>query len=103
MVLFAVKLRSNKGGNMSCGNIFADLDLEPAEAQILHMRAKLMSDLRLYIEDSGMTQTEAAEILGITQSRVSDLVTGKREKFSLEMLITLEARAGREVTLELTN
>ena len=88
---------------MSCGNIFADLDLEPAEAQILHMRAKLMSDLRLYIEDSGMTQTEAAEILGISQSRVSDLVRGKWEKFSLEMLITLEARAGREVTLELTN
>ena len=65
------------------------------------MRAKLMSDLREVIESSGMTQTQAAEKLGIAQSRVSDLVRGKWEKFSLEMLITLEARAGREVTLEL--
>jgi predicted XRE-type DNA-binding protein len=85
----------------SSGNVFADLDLEPAEATILHMRAKLMNDLRLYIQSSGMTQMEAAEELGIAQSRVSDLVRGKWEKFSLEMLITLEARAGRQVTLEL--
>jgi predicted XRE-type DNA-binding protein len=85
----------------SSGNVFADLDLEPAEAAILHMRAKLINDLRLYIQSSGMTQMEAAEELGIAQSRVSDLVRGKWEKFSLEMLITLEARAGRQVTLEL--
>ncbi|MCO5192424.1 MAG: XRE family transcriptional regulator [Anaerolineae bacterium] len=85
----------------STGNIFLDLDLEPAEAAILQMRAKLMNDLRLYIESSGMTQVEAAKKLGITQSRVSDLTRGKWEKFSLEMLITLEARAGREVTLQL--
>ncbi|MFT5193050.1 MAG: putative XRE-type DNA-binding protein [Cellvibrionaceae bacterium] len=85
----------------SSGNVFADLDLEPAESVILHMRAKLMNDLRLYIDASGMTQTEAAKKLGITQSRVSDLVRGKWEKFSLEMLITLEARAGRQVTVEL--
>lgn len=85
----------------SSGNVFEDLDLEPAEAAILHMRAKLMNDLRLYIQESGMTQTEAASKLGIAQSRVSDLVRGKWEKFSLEMLITLEARVGRAVTLEL--
>ena len=30
----------------SSGNIFEDLDLEPAEAAILQMRAKLMNDLR---------------------------------------------------------
>ena len=85
----------------SSGNVFADLDLEPAEAAILHMRARLMSDLRLFIQSSGMTQTEAAQKLGIAQSRVSDLMRGKWEKFSLEMLITLEARVGRKVTLEL--
>ncbi len=85
----------------STGNIFIDLGFEPGEAAILQMRAKLMNDLRLCIESSGMTQIEAAEKFGIAQSRVSDLVRGKWEKFSLEMLITLEARAGRQVTLEL--
>lgn len=85
----------------SSGNVFADLDFEPGEAAILQMRATLMNDLREVIEESGMTQTQAAEQLGIAQSRVSDLVRGKWEKFSLEMLITLEARIGRKVTLEL--
>ncbi len=85
----------------STGNIFMDLGFDPGEAAILEMRAKLMNDLREYIETSGMTQMQAAEQLGIAQSRVSDLVRGKWERFSLEMLITLEARAGRQVTLEL--
>ena len=75
--------------------------LEPAEATVLQMRANLMSDLRLYIEKHELTQAEAAKRLGIAQSRVSDLVRGKWEKFSLEMLITLEARLGRTVRVEL--
>ena len=85
----------------STGNVFTDLGFESGEAAILQMRAKLMSDLREYIQSSGMTQTAAAEKLGIAQSRVSDLMRGKWEKFSLEMLITLESRIGRAVTLEL--
>jgi len=84
----------------SSGNVFLDLGFEPGEATILQMRAKLMADLREYINTKGMTQVEAAERLGIAQSRVSDLMRGKWEKFSLEMLITLEARAGRQLTLE---
>lgn len=85
----------------STGNVFIGLGFEAGEATILEMRARLMSDLREYIETSSLTQTQAAEQLGITQSRVSDLVRGKWEKFNLEMLIMLEARAGRLVTLEL--
>jgi predicted XRE-type DNA-binding protein len=85
----------------STGNVFIDLGFDPGEAAILEMRAQLMNDLREYIATSGMTQVQVAEQLGIAQSRVSDLVRGKWEKFSLEMLITLESRAGRQVTLEL--
>jgi predicted XRE-type DNA-binding protein len=85
----------------SSGNVFADLGFDPAEAAILQMRAKLMNDLRDFIRLSGMTQMEAAQRLGIAQSRVSDLMRGKWDKFSLEMLISLEARAGRKVNLEL--
>ncbi|MFZ5762661.1 MAG: helix-turn-helix domain-containing protein [Thermodesulfobacteriota bacterium] len=85
----------------SSGNVFEDLGFDPTEAVILQMRASLMNDLRIYIEKNGLTQTAAAERLGISQSRVSDLVRGKWEKFSLEMLITLEARLGRKVSLKL--
>jgi predicted XRE-type DNA-binding protein len=92
-----VKKQSKKAS----GNVFIDLGFEPAEAAVLQMRAMLMSDLRAYIEKEGLSQAEAAERLGIAQSRVSDLVRSKWEKFSLEMLITLEARLGRSVNLEL--
>jgi predicted XRE-type DNA-binding protein len=85
----------------SSGNVFADLGFDPAEAAILQMRAKLMNDLRSSLQSSGMTQVETARQLGIAQSRLSDLMRGKWEKFSLEMLITLETRAGRQVILEL--
>jgi predicted XRE-type DNA-binding protein len=85
----------------SSKNIFTDLGFDPAEAAVLQMRANLMSDLRKYIEDNGLTQSEAAERFGVAQSRVSDLVRGKWEKFSLEMLIMLEARVGRTVRVQL--
>lgn len=85
----------------SSGNVFADLGFESAEALILEMRAKLMSDLREYIQSSGLTPPAAAKKLKIARSRVSDLMSGRWEEFSLEMLITLAARVGCKVTLEL--
>lgn len=90
-----------KVSTKSSGNVFIDLGFDPAEAAVLQMRANLMSDLRRYIENNKLTQAEAAKRLGIAQSRVSDLVRGKWEKFSLEMLITLETRLGRSVRVEL--
>lgn len=84
----------------SSGNVFADLGFPPEEAAILQMRADLMADLRKFIKIRKLTQVKAAEILGVSQSRVSDLMRGKWEKFSLEMLITLATRAGMHVTLK---
>ena len=90
-----------KKSTKSEGNVFLALGFEPAEAAVLQMRANLMGDLRIYIEKNGLSQADAAKRLGIAQSRVSDLVRGKWEKFSLEMLITLEARLGRTVRVDL--
>jgi len=84
----------------SSGNTFLDLGFSPEEAAILQMRADLMARLRKTIKAKKLTQARAAKLLGVSQSRVSDLVTGKWEKFSLEMLITLATRAGLRVTLK---
>jgi predicted XRE-type DNA-binding protein len=83
----------------SSGNVFIDLGYSPDEAAILQMRADLMAELRKLIKAKRLTQAKAGEILGVSQSRVSDLIRGKWEKFSLEMLITLATRAGIQVTL----
>jgi predicted XRE-type DNA-binding protein len=85
----------------SSGNVFTDLGFAPGEAAVLALRADLMGRLRLLIEERGWSQVQAAEQLGIGQSRVSDLVRGKWEKFSLDMLITLAARAGKQVKMAL--
>jgi predicted XRE-type DNA-binding protein len=83
----------------SSGNVFIDLGYSPDEAAILQMRADLMADLRKWIKAKRLTQAKAAEILGVSQSRVSDLIRAKWERFSLEMLITLATRAGMHVSL----
>jgi predicted XRE-type DNA-binding protein len=84
----------------SSGNVFVDLGYSPDEAAVLQMRADLMADLRKFIKTKRLTQAKAAEILGVSQSRVSDLIRGKWERFSLEMLIILATRAGMHVTLK---
>lgn len=83
----------------SSGNVFLDLGFPPEEAAILQMRAEVMADLRKYIERNKLTQAKAAAILGTSQSRVSDLIRGKWEKFSLEMLIALATKAGMHISL----
>lgn len=91
------KIKSKK----SSGNVFADLGFPPEEAMILAMRADLMGQLRLLVERNGWTQQQAGAELQISQSRVSDLVRGKWEKFSLDMLLILAARAGLQPKIKL--
>lgn len=83
----------------SDGNVFVDLGYSEGEAAVLALRADLMGRLRLLVQAEGWTQQQAAQRFGIAQSRVSDLVRGKWDKFSLDMLITLAARAGQKVQL----
>ena len=84
----------------SSGNVFIDFGYSPEEAAILQMRADLMADLRKFIKAKRLTQAKASEILGVSQSRASDLIRCKWERFSLEMLISLATRAGMRVTLK---
>ncbi len=84
----------------SSGNIFLDLGFPPEEAAILQMRAQIMGDLRKFIADKKLTQAKAAVLFGVSQSRVSDLIRDKWEKFSLEMLIALATKAGMRISLK---
>ena len=85
----------------SSGNVFLDLGFEPEEAMVLALRSQLIAELRLLIERKSWTQVQAAKALGVTQSRISDLNRGKWEKFSLDMLLTLAARAGLQPQIKL--
>ena len=77
------------------GNIFEELGFDASESETLKLRAQLMRELEALIHDKRLTQSEAAELLGIQQSRVSDLVRGKIDRFSIDMLVKLLVKAGR--------
>ena len=81
-------------------NIFEDLGFEAEEAINLKIRADLMLDLRSYIQKRGWTQKEAAEFLGETQPRISNLMNGEISRFSVDKLINLLGKAGMEVKVE---
>ena len=78
----------------SSRNVFADLGFDPAEAEVMKLRAEVMIRMQQHLKARGWTQAEAARQLGITQPRVSRLFQHKVEDFSLDMLLTLASRAG---------
>ena len=81
-------------------NVFEDLGFDAQEALNLKVRADLMLDLRAYLQKAGWTQKEAAEVLGETQARISDLMHGEISRFSIENLINLASKLGVEVKIE---
>lgn len=85
----------------SGGNVFVDLGFSEEEATLLKLRADLMASLRQTIEARNWTQAQAAAEFGISQPRVSDLMRGKWDKFSLDMLLALVVRAGLHPRIEL--
>lgn len=80
-------------------NIFRDLEFPEPEAQNLLLRADLMIAIQRYLRRTGFSQTEAARKLGITQPRLSDLARHRIERFSLDALVNLAAKAGLNVRL----
>ena len=83
----------------SSGNVFEDLGFEGGEAENLRVRAHLMAPLERYVRERDLTQAEAAEELGTTQARISELVNGKIQAFSIDALVNMLNRAGLEVTV----
>ena len=81
-------------------NVFEALEDDPAMAQNLKIRSELMITLRQYIEDAGLGQKEAAEVFGVYQPRISDLMRGKIGKFTIDKLVNMLARIGKTVKMK---
>jgi len=91
------------------GNVFADLGFDPKEAQALKaaseritseklaIKTALMTELALWIESKELKQAQAAEILGVTRPRVSDVINKKVVKFTIDALVDMLARTGKHV------
>lgn len=85
----------------SSGNVFLDIGFSPGEAEHLAVRSHLMMAIEQLIRERGLTQTRAARLFGVTQPRVSDLVRGRIELFSIDALVEMLGRAGFGLSIRL--
>lgn len=69
----------------SSGNIFQDIGFPNADEML--MKAELVRQISELIDQRGLTQIEAAKLLGIDQPKVSALIRGKLSGFSIERLL----------------
>ena len=83
-------------------SIWDALEDAPHEAANMRLRSMLMMALKEHIARDGLTQKQAAQHLGVTQPRISDLMRGKIDLFGLDMLITMATAAGLQVDLRIS-
>lgn len=83
--------------SIGSGNVFADLGLPNAE-QLL-AKAELTFQISEIIRQRGLTQAEAAEILGIDQPKISALMRGKLSSVSMERLYRYLNALGSDVEI----
>lgn len=82
-------------------NLFADLGIEPIEAEHLFVRSELMYALERIIRERGLKQKDAAKLFGVSQPRISDLKRGKMDAFTIDSLVTMLAHAGMRVKVDI--
>ena len=80
-------------------NIFEDLGFDKAEAENLKIRAELMMQVKRYIKKNNLTQKEAALRFGVDQPRISKLMAGKIELFTIDLLIQMLAKVDIKMIL----
>ncbi|HKS15116.1 MAG TPA: XRE family transcriptional regulator [Pseudomonas sp.] len=71
----------------------------PEEAENLRLRSKLMRAITRTVKAWDLPQKEAARQLHVTQPRLSDLLNGKIDKFSLDALVNMLANADLEIDI----
>ena len=81
------------------GNIFKDLELPDAEE--LFLKAKLGFEVFQIVEKRELTQTEAAEILGVKQPEISRLKQGQFNHYSVERLMTFLNRLNHDIEIRI--
>lgn len=79
------------------GNVFADIGLPNPEEHLA--KAQLVSMIDDVIQTRGLTQADAAELMGIDQPKVSHLLRGRFHGFSTHRLMEFLNALGRDVEI----
>lgn len=76
------------------GSVFDAVEEDAGIAEQLKIKAALMDCIRNYIKDNGLTQQEAADLMGVQRSRIGDVSRGHIDVFSIDALVAMAARVG---------
>jgi predicted XRE-type DNA-binding protein len=82
-------------------NVWDALENTPEDAANMKVRAELLIALQNSVHKQKGTQAKKAEMLGLTQPRLNDLLRGRIDKFSLDALVNIADRAGLQVNLKI--
>jgi len=85
--------------NESFASVWDAIEDTPEEAQNMKLRSSLMMALKEHLTRTGMSQSQAAKLLGVTQPRISDLLRGKIGLFGLDALVNMATAAGLHVEM----
>ena len=81
-------------GTRTKGSVFDAIEDDPGVAEQLKIKAAIMDCIRQYIKDNGLTQQEAADLMGVQRSRIGDVSRGHITVFSIDSLVAMAARVG---------
>jgi predicted XRE-type DNA-binding protein len=73
----------------------------PPQAENMKLRSSLMMAISEHIKSNGLNQTQAAKLFGVTQPRISDLMRGKINLFSIDTLVAMLSSAGLQIEMKI--
>jgi len=82
---------------MGTGNVYADLGFADADEMLI--KAQLVSKIAEIIKRKGLTQTQAAQLLGMPQPKLSNLLSGRFRGVSERRLMDCLVKLGRDVQI----
>ena len=85
--------------NEQFASVWDAIEDTPEEAENMKLRSALMIALKDNIVRSGLSQSQAAKLFSVTQPRVSDLMRGKINLFTIDALVNMVAAAGLHVEM----
>jgi predicted XRE-type DNA-binding protein len=94
---YRTKANSRLQMHKSSGNVFSDMGFSDSEAASLLIRGHLMIEIERVIKANRWTQAKAAEILGVTQPRISEIFSDRVDLFAIDTLVRYLSLLGKDV------
>ena len=87
--------------NQRFASVWDAIEDTPQEAENMKLRSALMTALKSHLAQTNMSQAQAAQLFGVTQPRISDLMRGKINLFGLDALVNMASAAGLHVDMRI--